>query len=90
MVILNSNPAVLVAGLKNKSSEMFLLDILWWSNLFSSWSLFLLVNPLDTERKLNVHKAFRSRPGCLSNVLFTFNLRPGSRGEDIIWNETLY
>ena len=25
-------------------------------------------NPLETERKLNVHKTFRRRPGCLLNV----------------------
>ena len=34
--------------------------------------------PADTGRKLNVHKTFRRRPGCLLNVLFTFNLRPVS------------
>ena len=36
--------------------------------------------PLDTERKLNVHKTFRKRPGRLLSVLCTFNLRPVSRG----------
>ena len=30
---------------------------------------------LDTERKLNVHKTFRRRPGHLLNILYTFNLR---------------
>ena len=34
--------------------------------------------PVDTGRKLNVHKTFRRRPGCLLNLLCTFNLRPGS------------
>ena len=34
--------------------------------------------PVDTGRKLNVHKTFRRRPGCLLNVLCTFNLRPVS------------
>ena len=34
--------------------------------------------PADTGRKLNVHKTFRRRPGCLLNVLCTFNLRPVS------------
>ena len=34
--------------------------------------------PVDTGRKLNVHKTFRRRPGRLLNVLCTFNLRPGS------------
>ena len=33
-------------------------------------------DPLDTGRKLNVHKTFRIRPGRLLNVLGTFNLRP--------------
>ena len=36
--------------------------------------------PVDTGRKLNVHKTFRRRPGCLLNVLCTFNLRPVSTG----------
>ena len=36
--------------------------------------------PVDTGRNLNVHKTFRRRPGCLLNVLCTFNLRPVSTG----------
>ena len=32
-------------------------------------------SPVDTGRKLNVHKTFRRRPGRLLNVLCTFNLR---------------
>ena len=32
--------------------------------------------PVDTWRKLNVHKTFRRCPGRLLNVLCTFNLRP--------------
>ena len=35
-----------------------------------------IVIPVDTGRKLNVHKTFRRRPGRLLNVLCTFNLRP--------------
>ena len=35
----------------------------------------LSCNPVDTGRKLNVHKTFRRRPGRLLNVLCTFNLR---------------
>ena len=31
--------------------------------------------PVDTGRKLNVHKTFRRRPGLLLNVLCMFNLR---------------
>ena len=34
--------------------------------------------PLDTGRKLNVHKTFRRRPERLLNVLCTFNTRPVS------------
>ena len=37
-------------------------------------------NPVDTGRKLKVHKMFRRRPGRLLNVLCTFNLRPVSTG----------
>ena len=36
--------------------------------------------PVDTGRKLNVHKTFRRRPGHLLNALCTFNLRPVSTG----------
>ena len=36
--------------------------------------------PVDTGRKLNVHKTFRRRPGRLLNVLCTFNVRPVSTG----------
>ena len=36
--------------------------------------------PVDTGRKLNVHKTFRRCPGRLLNVLCTFNLGPVSTG----------
>ena len=36
--------------------------------------------PVDTGRKLNVHKTFRGRSRHLLNVLCTFNLRPVSTG----------
>ena len=36
--------------------------------------------PVDTGRKMNVHKTFRIRPGRLLNFLCTFNLRPVSTG----------
>ena len=36
--------------------------------------------PVDTGSKLNVHKAFRRRPGRFLNVLCTYNLRPMSTG----------
>ena len=47
------------------------------------------INPVDTGRKLNVHKTFRRRPGRLLNVLFTFKLRPVSTGKGLIeiWAE---
>ena len=35
-------------------------------------------SPVDTERKLNIHKTFKRRkrrPG-LPNILYAFNLRP--------------
>ena len=38
-------------------------------------------DPVDTERKLNVHMTFRRRPGRRLNVLCTFNLRPVSTGD---------
>ena len=40
--------------------------------------------PVDTGRKLNVHKTFRRRPGRLLNVLCTFNLRPASYWVEMI------
>ena len=36
--------------------------------------------PIDTGRKLNVHKTFRGRPGRLLSVLSRFNLCPVSTG----------
>ena len=38
-------------------------------------------DPVDTGRKLNVHKTFRKHPGRLLNDLRTFNLRPVSIGD---------
>ena len=46
-------------------------------------ALNLVSYPVDTGRKLNVHKTLRrrpGRPGHLLNVLCTFNLRPVSAG----------
>ena len=39
------------------------------------------VNPVETGRKLNVHKTIRRYPGHLLKVLCTFNLRPVSTGK---------
>ena len=36
--------------------------------------------PLDTGRKLNVHKAFRIHPGRLRKVFCTLNSRPAPKG----------
>ena len=44
--------------------------------IFRFWT----ATPVDTGRKLNVHKTFRRRHGCLLNVLCTFNLSPVSTG----------
>ena len=48
-----------------------------------NWIIDLIENhtPVDTGRKLNVHKTFRKRPERLLNVLCTFNLRPVSTGK---------
>ena len=50
--------------------------------LFNHSWIFICVNtyPLDTGRKLNVHKMFIWRPGRLLNVICTFNLHPVPRG----------
>ena len=50
--------------------------------MFSHWTNLFLRVPLDTGRKLNMHKTFRRRPrrlGRLLNVLCTFNLDPVPR-----------
>ena len=41
---------------------------------------FCCISPVDTGRKLNVHKKFTRRPERPLNALRTFNLRPVSRG----------
>ena len=47
---------------------------------FYKSAIYNIIIPVDTGRKLNVHKTFRRRPGRLLNVLCTFNLRPVSTG----------
>ena len=49
-------------------------------------SMHLKTSPVDTGRKLNVHKTFTRRPGRLLNVLCTFNLRPVSTGSSPVPN----
>ena len=45
-----------------------------------SFLLTFMIDQIETERKLNVHKTFRRRPGRLLSALCTFNLRPVSTG----------
>ena len=45
-------------------------------------------DPVDTGRKLNVHKTFRRRSGRLLNVLCSFNLCPVTAW-DIYINDSL-
>ena len=44
-------------------------------------------SPVDTGRKVNVHKTFRGRPGRVLNVLCTFNLRSASTRSILPGNE---
>ena len=65
--------------------QIFLLDIFHFSSrsafgVLRTDYLGVRVVPVDTGRKLDVHKTFRRRPGRLLNVLCTFNLRPLSTG----------
>ena len=52
---------------------------------FYKSSIYNIIIPVDTGRKLNVHKTFRRRLGRLLNVLCTFNLRPVSTRRIIIF-----
>ena len=63
--------------LKLMTSDHLVLQPLCY--VLSQLNLYLITDtqpPVDTGRKLNVHKTFRRRPGRLLNVLCTFNLRP--------------
>ena len=44
-------------------------------------SALITINPVDTGRKLNVHKTLRRRPGHLLNVLCTLNITSYAYGE---------
>ena len=50
------------------------------TNLFLYSYFAVTLFPVDTGRKLNVHKTFKRRLGRLLNVLCTFYLRPVSTG----------
>ena len=65
--------------LQVKLFSLQLRDAIYVTHL--RWS-FLTDHPVETGRKLNVHKTFRRRPGRLLNVLFTLNLHPVSTGQD--------
>ena len=62
-------------------------------NFIPPWRFFLyfyinhILIPVDTGRKVNVHKTFRRYPGSLLNVLCTFILRPVSAGTEIIYRD---
>ena len=47
-----------------------------------STALLHIFHPVNTGRKLNLHKTFRRRPGSLLNVLCMFNLCPVSTGRN--------
>ena len=63
------------ALLSNAFAKSLVLGVRLGTGLYLHSTLSL---PVDTGRKLNVHKTFRRRPGRLLNVLYLFNLRPVS------------
>ena len=64
------------------SGQTFVTEHLWATAYVVKGAVLLQAVglPVDTERKLNVHKTFRRRPGRLLNVLCSFNLHPVSMG----------
>ena len=56
------------------------IDLVNWTGEKLNWPEYEMI-PVDTGRKLNVHKKFSRRPGRLLNALGTFNLCPVSMGE---------
>ena len=65
----------------DRASVVIIRSLLFLS-FFSCHGAKAVPFPVDTGRKLNIHKTFRRRPGRLLNVLCTFNLRPVSTGFD--------
>ena len=53
-------------------------------NPFCTVSIYINAFPLDTERKLNIHKTLRRCPGHFLDVLCNFNLYIMSRGFNIL------
>ena len=66
------------------SAWTFTYFVFQFSNVFITLRIPCPCFPVDTGRKLNVHKTFRRCPGRLLNVLCTFNLRSVSMGFFII------
>ena len=65
-----------------KYSFFFLDSLVFQVNQQNIHTTLTILNviPVDTERKLNVHKMFRRRPGRLLNVLCAFSLHHVSTG----------
>ena len=80
----HSSLSLLFVCLENYDFVIILIAILFYSNYetFKLRDSIQSFYPLDTGRKLNVHKTFRRRLGRLLNVLCTFNLRTVSTGQD--------
>ena len=79
--VFNKNSKSIVLNLTYRPPNGDLNDLEnHFKNIISKWEvtnneLISMPFPVDTARKLNVHKTFRRRPGRLLNVLCTFNLR---------------
>ena len=65
-------------GILGKISWSWYIGFNWC--FMVSWQLDAVYFPVDTGRKLNLHKTFRRRLRRLLNVLCTFNLCPVSTG----------
>ena len=77
----NINHAFICIVLHNSIEEQFNIKLKTLFHCFTKYIPRLFsAYPVDTGRKLNVHKTFRRRPGPLLNVLCTFSLRPVSTG----------
>ena len=76
-----------------KTSILILLKLDVWRErcmfLLNLWLVFR-ANSLESGRKLNGHKTFKRRPGCLPNVSYALFLRPVSRGNTRDTKTTLF
>ena len=73
---------------KTENNCVILEILVILSLLYNAQESLDTTRPLDTGRKLDVHKTFRRRPGRLLNVLWTFSLRPVSRGSELKFKNT--